>query len=237
VVPPALNTLQTLVFMGCVLGMIGSQVYRYRNVSAFEQKRQTKWVVFGTTLAISLLISTMLPLFFFVLRVAETSSFVVLLIGDVIPFIMLLIPFSVGIAMLRSGLFDIDVVINRALVYGTLTVSLVVVYLGAVVGAQRLLSPLVGVSNQLAVVGSTLVIAALFQPLRRRIQAFIDRRFYRNKYDASRMLERFSSKLRDETNLDRLGEELISVVGETMQPAHVSLWLRPDSTRKGAQPD
>jgi hypothetical protein len=128
-------------------------------------------------------------------------------------------------------------VINRALVYGTLTVSLVVVYLGAVVGAQRLLSPLVGVSNQLAVVGSTLVIAALFQPLRRRIQAFIDRRFYRNKYDASRMLERFSSKLRDETNLDRLGEELISVVGETMQPAHVSLWLRPDSTRKGAQPD
>jgi hypothetical protein len=217
--------------------MIGSQVYRYRNVSTFEQKRQTKWVVFGTTLAISLLISTMLPLFFFVLRVAETSSFVVLLIGDVIPFIMLLIPFSVGIAMLSSGLFDIDVVINRALVYGTLTVSLVVVYLGAVVGAQRLLSPLVGVSNQLAVVGSTLVIAALFQPLRRRIQAFIDRRFYRNKYDASRMLERFSSKLRDETNLDRLGEELISVVGETMQPAHVSLWLRPDSTRKGAQPD
>jgi hypothetical protein len=237
VVPPALNTLQTLVFMGCVLGMIGSQVYRYRNVSAFEQKRQTKWVVFGTTLAISLLISTMLPLFFFVLRVAETSSFVVLLIGDVIPFIMLLIPLSAGIAMLRSGLVDIDLVINRALVYGTLTVSLVVVYLGAVVGAQRLLSPLVGVSNQLAVVGSTLVIAALFQPLRRRIQAFIDRRFYRNKYDASRMLERFSSKLRDETNLDRLGEELISVVGETMQPAHVSLWLRPDSTRKGAQPD
>ena len=232
-----LNTLQTLVFMGCVLGMIGSQVYRYRNVSTYEQRRQTKWVVFGTTLAISLLIATMAPLFYFVLRVAETSSFVVLVIGDVIPFIMLLIPLSIGIAMLRSGLFDIDLVINRALVYGTLTVSLVIVYFGAVVGAQRLLSPLVGESNQLAVVVSTLVIAALFQPLRRRIQTFIDRRFYRNKYDASKLLAHFSSRLRDETDLDRLGAELLSVVGKTMQPAHVSLWLRPDNSSANEQAD
>ena len=237
VVPPALNVLQTLVFMGCVLGMIGSQVYRYRNVSTFEQRRQTKWVVFGTTLAISLLIATMAPLFFFVLRMAETSSFVVLVIGDAIPFIMLLIPLSVGIAMLRSGLFDIDLVINRALVYGTLTVSLVIVYLGAVVGAQRLLSPLVGEGNQLAVVVSTLVIAGLFQPLRRRIQTFIDRRFYRNKYDASKLLAHFSSRLRDETDLDRLGAELLSVVGKTMQPAHVSLWLRPDKSSVNEQAD
>ena len=139
-VPPVLDTLQALVFVACVLGMIGSQVYRYRRVSTFEQRRQTKWVVFGTTLAISLLVATLAPLFFIVLRVAESSSFVVLLIGEVIPFVMLLIPLSVGIAMLRSGLFDIDLVINRTLVYGTLTVSLVVVYLGAVVGVQRLLS-------------------------------------------------------------------------------------------------
>jgi hypothetical protein len=134
--------------------------------------------------------------------------------------------------MLRSGLFDIDLVINRALVYGTLTVSLVVVYLGAVVGTQRLLSPLVGEGNQLAVVVSTLVIAALFQPLRWRIQAFIDRRFYRKKYDASKMLERFGSRLREETDLDALNAELVSVVKETMQPEHVSLWLRPE---KGEQ--
>jgi hypothetical protein len=164
--------------------------------------------------------------------VAETSSYFVLLIGEVIPFIMLLIPISVGIAMLRSGLFDIDLVINRALVYGTLTVSLVVVYLSAVVGTQRLLSPLVGEGNQLAVVVSTLVIAALFQPLRWRIQAFIDRRFYRKKYDASKMLERFGSRLREETDLDTLNAELVSVVKETMQPEHVSLWLRPE---KGEQ--
>ena len=230
---PIFGTLQMLVFLVCVLGMIGSQVYRYRRVSTFEQRRQTKWVVFGTTLAISLLITTLAPLFFFVLRVAETSSFIVLLIGEVIPFIMLLIPISVGIAMLRSGLFDIDLVINRALVYGTLTVSLVVVYLGAVVGTQLLLSPLVGEGNQLAVVVSTLVIAALFQPLRRRIQAFIDRRFYRRKYDAAKMLERFGSRLREETDLDALNTELVSVVKETMQPEHVSLWLRSE---KGKQP-
>jgi hypothetical protein len=232
---PVFGTLQMLVFLVCVLGMIGSQVYRYRRVSTFEQRRQTKWVVFGTTLAISLLITTLAPLFFFVLRVAETSSFIVLLIGEVIPFIMLLIPISVGIATLRSGLFDIDLVINRALVYGTLTVNLVVVYLGAVVGTQRLLSPLVGESNQLAVVVSTLVIAALFQPLRRRIQAFIDRRLYRKKYDASKMLERFGSRLREETDLDALNTELVSAVKETMQPEHVSLWLRPETPRKGEE--
>jgi hypothetical protein len=165
--------------------------------------------------------------------VAETSSYFVLFIGEVNPFIMLLIPISVGIATLRSGLFDIDLVINRALVYGTLTVNLVVVYLGAVVGTQRLLSPLVGESNQLAVVVSTLVIAALFQPLRRRIQAFIDRRLYRKKYDASKMLERFGSRLREETDLDALNTELVSAVKETMQPEHVSLWLRPETPRKG----
>jgi hypothetical protein len=232
---PVFGTLQMLVFLLCVLGMIGSQVYRYRRVSTFEQRRQTKWVVFGTTLAISLLITTLAPLFFFVLRVAETSSYFVLLIGEMIPFIMLLIPISVGIATLRSGLFDIDLVINRALVYGTLTVSLVVVYLGAVVGTQRLLSPLVGEGNQLAVVVSTLVIAALFQPLRRRIQAFIDRRFYRKKYDASKMLERFGSRLREETDLDALNAELVSVVKETMQPEHVSMWLRPEAPRQGEE--
>jgi hypothetical protein len=139
---------------------------------------------------------------------------------------MLLIPLSVFVAVFRSGLFDIDLVINRALVYVTLTASLALVYLGAVAGLQRLVSPLAGESNQLVVVASTLLIAALFNPLRRRIQHVIDRRFYRKKYDATKTLEAFSAKLRNETNLDSLSDELVGVVRETMQPEHASLWLR-----------
>ena len=112
----------------------------------------------------------------------------VLLIGNMLPLIMVLIPRSVGVAMLRSGLFDIDVVINRALVYGSLTFLLFLLYIGGVVGVQQLLTPLAGESNQLAIVASTLAIAALFSPLRQRIQSFIDKRFYRRKYDAAKAL-------------------------------------------------
>jgi hypothetical protein len=131
--------------------------------------------------------------------------------------------------MLRSRLFDIDVVINRTLVYGSLTLMLVLVYFGGVTATQAFFSALTGQQRlpQLAVVVSTLAIAALFNPLRRRVQAFIDRRFYRRKYDAAKTLEAFSSKLRDRTDLNTLGDDLISVVRETMQPEHVSLWLRP----------
>jgi len=133
---------------------------------------------------------------------------------------------AAGYAILRYRLYDIDLIINRTLVYGALTVMLAAVYFGSVAGLQRLLSPLTGESNQLATVASTLLIAAMFTPLRRRIQGFIDRRFYRSKYDAVTTLEAFSVKLRDETDLDTLGSGLVSVVRETMQPEHVSLWLR-----------
>jgi hypothetical protein len=139
--------------------------------------------------------------------------------------------------VLRSHLFDIDVLINRTLVYGSLTATLVALYFGGIVLLQRLFVVLTGERSTLAVVASTLVIAALFNPLRRRIQTFIDRRFYRRKYDARKTLEAFSSKLRDETELETLNDHLLRVVREAMQPEHVSLWLRPDTAPKGEQVD
>jgi hypothetical protein len=144
-------------------------------------------------------------------------------------------PISIGIAMVRYRLYEIDFIINRTLVYGALTVVLVAVYFGGIVVLQRTFLALTGQKSTLAVVASTLLIAALFTPLRRRIQAFIDRRFYRSKYDAAKTLEAFSAKLRDETDLDALSDDLVGVVWETMQPAHVSLWLRPETSAKGEQ--
>jgi hypothetical protein len=145
------------------------------------------------------------------------------------------IPIATGIAILRYRLYDIDRIINRTLVYGSLTAALALVYLGGVATTQAIFRALTGQEEQpqLAVVVSTLVIAALFMPLRRRIQSFIDRRFYRSKYDARKTLEAYSARLRDETDLDALSDDLVGVVRETMQPAHVSLWLRPDTAPKG----
>jgi hypothetical protein len=221
------GNVEGLVFMGLVLGMLGSQIYRYRRVSTQRQRQQTKWVVAGSVVAICALFGLLTPLFFFPKALGNSSPFVLSLASTLVPLTMLLIPLSIGVAVLRSGLFDIDVVINRALVYATLTATLVLVYAGGVVGLQRLLSPLFGESNQLAIVASTLAIAALFNPLRRRIQTTIDRRFYRKKYDARRTLQDFSARLRDETDLGALSNDLVGVVRETMQPEHVSLWLQP----------
>jgi len=146
------------------------------------------------------------------------------------------LPISIGVAVLRYRLYDIDIIINRTLVYGSLTLMLLLVYVGCVVGLQYILRTLTGEESQLAVVASTLMVAALFNPFRRRVQAFIDRRFYRKKYNAAKTLEEFSIKLRDETDLDSLNAELVTVVRETMQPEHVSLWLRPDANPKRTSP-
>ena len=228
---PALEMVTQWVFMGFVVSLVWSQTYRYRKVSSQEQRRQTKWVVFGTTLAIAGSFVNV-PLDFSLLT--GDTPFTLLVLKIVFALSFLLVPLSISVAVLRSRLFDIDVLINRTLVYGVLTTLLAAVYLGGVAATQAIFQSLTGQQGlpQLAIVASTLLIAALFNPLRHSVQTFIDRRFYRSKYDARKTLEAFSAKLRDETDLDALNDELVGVVRETLQPAHVSLWLRPDPGSK-----
>jgi hypothetical protein len=214
-----------LVFVGT---LVVAQVYRYRRVSTTEQRQQTKWVVFGIAVALVGFV-VIVGLFSLIPALWQTTGpLSEIVIETIIYGLLLLIPLSIGVAVLRSRLYDIDVVINRALVYGPLTAALVALYVGSVVSLQYVFQALTGGGSQLAVVASTLLIAALFNALRLRIQGFIDRRFYRSKYDARRTLEAFSTRLRNETNLEQLNTELMSVVRETVQPEHVSFWLAPD---------
>src|SRR5918998_1218718 len=230
---PALESVSYLVFVGYVLSVTGALVYRYRRVFSSAQRQQTKWVVFGTTLGVAGTFPSQLPLDLSL--VGGDTPFVLLVLNTGFTLSFLLVPLSISVAVLRSHLFDIDVLINRTLVYGLLTAMLIGLYFGSIVVLQRVFVGLTGEQSTLALVASTLAIAAVFNPLRGRIQSFIDRRFYRRKYDARKTLEAFSAKLRDETDLDRLGDELMGVVHETIQPAHVSLWLHPDATLKDKQ--
>jgi hypothetical protein len=196
-----------------------SMVVRFRR-AAGEERQQIKWLALAAAFAA---VGWVALTFTYTTELMVTGQLLQLLS-------MLSIPLAVGVAVLKYRLYDIDVVINRTLVYGSLTAMLALVYFGGVAATQAIFRTITGHEQQpqLAIVVSTLVIAALFNPLRRRIQGFIDRLFYRRKYDAAKTLEAFSAKLRDETDLEALNNELVGVVRETMQPAHVSLWLRSE---------
>jgi len=215
-----------IAFLVPALCAVGSQIYRYRRTSDPVQRQQTKWVVFGIAVGFGgyLMLVLFQGIFFGFGQLGPLNA---MFFQGAILLLFLAIPLSIGAAILRSRLWNIDVVINRTLVYGPLTVTLAAVYLGGVVSLQTVFRYLTGQGSQLAIVASTLAIAALFNPLRRRVQSFIDRRFYRRKYDAAKTLEAFGAKLRDETDLDSLSGDLVGVVRETVQPAQASLWLRP----------
>jgi hypothetical protein len=200
-----------------------------------QERQQIKWFAYATALMVGGFLVTLL-LGTGYSEMSELMWDLGWLIG-IVGFAFL--PVATAIAILKYRLYDIDRIINRTLVYGLLTVLLALVYFGGVTAIQSIFQTLTGQERlpQLAIVASTLIIAALFSPLRRRIQSFIDRRFYRRKYDARKTLEAFSAKLRDETDLNALSDDLVGVVRETMQPAHVSMWLRPQVASKGQQAD
>jgi len=212
-----LNDFELVFMIVVILAAAASLVVRFWR-SRGEERQQMKWLTYVAALMpVLIALTTWFPVVDYVTGVVFAS-----------------VPVVVGVAVLKYRLYDVDLIINRTLVYAALTVMLVLVYLAGVATTQTVFRLLTGQEQQpqLAVVASTLIIAALFSPLRRRIQGFIDRRFYRKKYNAKETLEALSAKLRDETDLDRLGGELVSAVRGTMQPEHASLWLRP--SEKGA---
>ena len=218
--------LRFMLFLGLGVSQVLVQVYRYRRVSSPLERQQTRWVVFGIVVGLGgigieiVVLYAFLPLFF------HLSAFAYMIGSAVITILLLFFPLSLGIAILRSRLWDIDIIINRTLVYGSLTAMLALLYIGLIFALQFLLRGIVNQTSAPAIIASTLVIAALFHPLRRRLQTSIDRRFYRQTYDAARVIAAFTSTLREEIDLDQLHERLIAVVRESLFPRSVALWLR-----------
>ncbi|MBI3763594.1 MAG: hypothetical protein HY260_17250 [Chloroflexi bacterium] len=224
--PGALRSLAYLLVFGAIGLGIFVQIYRYRRVSSPAQRQQTKWVVFGFLIMMlgSLVWGLGVELF---PPPPGPARLAVNLIGVGVTILAIVsFPISLAVAILRYRLWDIDLVIRRTLIYGVLTGLLALAYFGSVVLLQSLFRALTGQDSQIAIVASTLAIAALFVPVRRRVQDVIDRRFYRRKYDAAKTLAAFSATARDEVDLNKLTERLMAVVEETMQPEHVAVWIR-----------
>ncbi len=217
------------IFLGTLVAGVGAQVYRYRRVSTPLQRQQTKWAVLGfAAQLVSLLVLVAAVTLFPALNRPGLLSLVFVkyafAVVGLLP--LLFIPVTLAIAILRYRLWDVDLIIRRTLIYGVLTAALALGYFGSVVLLQELFRALTRQQSELAIIISTLAIAALFAPLRRRVQDGIDRRFYRRRYDAAKVMAAFSATVRDEVDLNKLTDRLLQVVEETMQPAHVSLWLK-----------
>ncbi len=233
--PPPLFIAELLLTFG---GTIGLLIYRYMRIFSYSQRQQTKWLVFGLAGFVALnflfgLIGGLSP------GLSAADSPYQLVNGPLMAVTFLILPLSVGIAIQRTRLWDIDVIVRRTLIYTTLTVILALIYVGIVIALGALLRGLFGQQQQnpVVIVASTLVIAALFTPLRHGVQRVIDRRFYRRRYDAAQTLSTFSATLRNEIDLEQLREELVAVVSETTQPSHVWLWVppaKPDKTQQSA---
>ena len=223
-----------LAFVGFIFGGL-AQIYRYIRRSTLIQRQQTKWVSFAMVANVLATVLALTIQSIPSLNTAGANALLSDLIGTAILTLAgLLIPIGLAIAILRYRLWEIDVIVRRTLVYALLTGSLAAVYVGGVVLFEQVFHEITGQESDLAIVASTLAIAALFQPLRRRIQAFIDHRFYRHKYDAARTLAAFGQTIRDEVDLSSLADHLITVVAETMQPAQLGLWLRPGTSGASA---
>ncbi len=215
----------SIVAAGCMVASAVSLIVRLRRAGS-EQRQQIKWLAYGGALVVCGVCAG-------VLTIPRSVPVSILIISVS----LLGLPVLTGISIVRHRLYDIDLLINRTLVYAALTAMLALVYLAGVIGLQAALRALTGQESTLAIVASTLAIAALFNPLRRRVQGFVDRRFYRRKYDAAKILAAFNARLREETDLDALSNDLVGVASRTMQPRHASVWLRPDTATKGRQVD
>ncbi len=229
--------LSLTIFLGFAVSTLLVQLYRYRYVSTPRQRQQTRWAIFGVVIAVAGNVIPRLLYYLVFSPLSHGSPLAFALEVNLIMYSMLGIPFTVGIAILSSHLWDIDVIINRTLVYVALTTTLVLLYIALVFAMQFLLHDIISQAwnSEVAIIGSTLAIAALFQPLRHYLQQVIDRHFYRRKYNAARTLAALSATLRDEVDVRQLSEQIRAVVEETVQPTHVSLWLRSFEQPKKSQ--
>jgi hypothetical protein len=227
--PDVIRAIEAFMYALIVVG-VSSMLGRLRHAGRIE-RQQIKWFVYATVVVISgvILKNTLYP---------AVGVMWVWWVGLILTAVgVVSSPVAMGVAIFRYRLYGIDMLINRTLVYGSLTATLLALYFVSIVLLQSLFVVLISEKSTLAVVASTLVIAALFTPFRRRIQSVVDRRFYRRKYDARKTLEAFSARLRNETDLNALSEDLVGVVRETMQPTHVSLWLRYHTISKDQHTD